>query len=176
MDEFKPTFNFIIPVFRFLVVILIGWFTLFFHFIILVQLFNKGFDLKTICSIIFIELITFFFGFMFIKAFLIQTKNFVFSKKGIEQINFLNFSKKYIKKEDVIGYSASDVRYRIKTFKQIIIYLRNGKKIEITQFCFIDFKLIEVALMHNGYHYFGFEPHRWKWFDGRHYQFEKSIS
>lgn len=176
MDEFKPTFNFIIPIFRLLIILLIGWFTLFFHFTILAQLFHKVLDFKIISSVLFIELIIFTFSFVFIKGFLAQTKNYVFSSNGIEQINFLNFSKKHIRKEDVIGYSTSEVHYKVKTFKQIIIYLKNNDKIEITQFSFIDFRFIEVVLKHNRYHYFGFEPHKWKWLDSRHYQFEKTIS
>ena len=174
MNEFKPTFNFIIPIFRLLAIIIIGWFTAHFHFVILAKLINKGLDFKTIISILIIELIVFMFGFSFIKGFLTQTRNFVFSNRGIEQINFLNFSKQHIQKSDILGYSTSDVRYRIKTFKQIIIYLRNGKKIEIIQFCYKNFRFIEVSLIHNEYHYFGYEPHKWKWFDSRYYQFEET--
>ncbi len=58
-------------------------------------------------------------------------------------------------------------------FKQVIIYLNDGTKLDLMQFNFFNFKCIKQALIDLQYTYLGYESYKWKWFDDRYYRFDE---
>ncbi|MDP2174721.1 MAG: hypothetical protein Q8K70_02295 [Bacteroidota bacterium] len=109
---------------------------------------------------------------MFFKAFITTTKNYLITDQTIEEFNVLTLKTKTIYKDDIKGFSTSKVPYRIWDFKQIIIYLKDGTKIDIMQFAYFNFKKIKPTLVNKKYNYFGHEPYIWKWFNSRVYRYD----
>lgn len=109
---------------------------------------------------------------MFFKAFIATTKNYLIQDNSIAEFDVLTFGTKTINKGDIKGFSTSTVPYRIWNFQQIIIYLKDGTKIDIMQFAYFNFKDIKPTLLDKNYKYFGHEPYIWKWPNSRVYTFE----
>ena len=79
---------------------------------------------------------------------------------------------KTIYKDNIKGFSTSKVPYRIWNFKQIIIYLKDGTKINIMQFAYFNFNKIELTLVEKKYNYLGHEKYIWKWVNRRVYKYD----
>ena len=110
---------------------------------------------------------------VFFKAFITTTKNYLINERTIEEFNVLTFKTKIIDKEEIKGFSTSKVPYRIWDFNEIIIYLKDGTKIEIMQFAYFNFKKIKQTLVDKKYNYLGHESYIWKWVNSRVYQFDE---
>lgn len=73
---------------------------------------------------------------------------------------------------DFKGYSISRYPTKLWNFKEVILYLKNGKKIEIPQFLYINFKDFLEALQKSKLTHLGYEPYKWKFPDGRKFLFD----
>lgn len=109
---------------------------------------------------------------MFLKAFITTTKNYLITDQTIEEFNLLTLKTKTIYKDDIKGFSTSSVPHRIWNFKQIIIYLKDGSKIDIMQFAYFNFKKIKPTLVDKNYNYLGHETYIWKWVNSRVYKYD----
>jgi hypothetical protein len=109
---------------------------------------------------------------MFFKEFISTTKNYKIGVSSIEEFNFLTLSTKTIYENEIKGFSSSIIPYRIWDFKQIIIYLKDGSKINLMQFAYFNFKEIKPCLLEKKYNYLGHEPYIWKWINSRVYRFD----
>ena len=170
MENFKTYFNPIIPIGRLI-------FALFFLslFIMMFYALFRDFQTSGFKEYLMIFLGIVFFGAvaeMFITPFLTATKNYAIDDRVIKEFNFLTFEAKVIPKEMVKGFSTSKIQYRIWNFKQIIIYLKDGSKIDLMQFAYFNFKEIKPLLIEKGYPYLGHEPYVWKWPNSRRYQYD----
>lgn len=172
MEDFKTQFNLFIPIGRlFTSLFLIG------VYVFMIYDFNTserhsseekytGYFLGTI-----VLLLLFW---MFFKQFLRTTKSYTITESEIREFNFLTLSTKIIHKDEVKGFSTSVIPYlRGGDFKQILIYLENGKKIDLMQFAYFNFKKIRPALVERGYEYLGHEEYVWLFPDNRRYKFDK---
>ncbi|WP_207429505.1 hypothetical protein [Pedobacter sp. SYSU D00535] len=116
------------------------------------------------------------FGALFYMYFIVllkTTKSYIITPDGIEVINLLTFQKTAISKKEILGFSTSEIPYKIGNFKEILIYLKNGDKIDLMQFAYFNFKKIEPALIDKRYDFLGYEPYIWKWVNSRVYKFDK---
>ncbi len=110
---------------------------------------------------------------MYFIVLLKTTKSYIITPDGIEVINLLTFQKTAISKKEILGFSTSEIPYKIGNFKEILIYLKNGDKIDLMQFAYFNFKKIEPALIDKRYDFLGYEPYIWKWVNSRVYKFDK---
>ncbi|MFM9838259.1 MAG: hypothetical protein ACKVOQ_08355 [Cyclobacteriaceae bacterium] len=170
MKEFKTNLNPLIPLIRFLGVLIFG--------VVLIKIFYTFFRNLTENSareyfILFVgvPLIGYLF-YVFLKGFSRSTKNYVLDNFSLRVFNLLTLQTEKISKENIRGFSTSEIPYRIATFKQIIIYLRDGRKLELMQFEYFNFRKIESALCYNDYIFLGHELYVWKFLDFRVYHFE----
>lgn len=170
MDDFKTYFNPLVALGR------IAFSFLFISIICLIIYFMvsgyKTVEIKEWFALLFGVI---FFGaifFMFFQALITTTKNYIIQDDTIKEFNALTFKTKIIDKIDVKGFSTSIVPYRIWNFQQIIIYLKDGSKIDIMQFAYFNFKYIKPTLIGKSYNYLGHEPYIWKWPNTRVYAFD----
>ena len=110
---------------------------------------------------------------IFARQLLRTTKTYLFTNNGIQEYNYLTFSSRYIQRNDIKGFSSSSIPYKLTPFKQVIIYLNDGTKLDLMQFNFFNFKRIKQALIDLQYTYLGYESYKWKWFDDRYYRFDE---
>ena len=172
MNDFRMSFNPLIPLGRFL-----G--SLFFVAMIFINnyLFFRDFKANDIKELLPIILMTIFMGLAFQMVFrplITSTKNYIIRDNAIEEYNFLTFSTRTIDKNEIKGFSTSIIPYNnIPNFKQIIIYLKDGSKIDLMQYAYFNFKKIKPALIDKKYIYLGHEPYVWKWVNSRVYKYDK---
>jgi hypothetical protein len=170
MTDFKTYFNPLIAVGRLVFSMFFGGMTCF----IIYHIFRK-FKTTELIQYGGIMLVVVLFGAlfqMFFVAFIKTTKNYLIKDNCIEEFNLLTLKTKAIHKEDIKGFSTSIVPYRIWDFKQIIIYLKDGTKIDIMQFAYFNFKNIKPDLIDKNYNYLGDEPYIWKWVNSRVYKYD----
>ena len=118
-----------------------------------------------------------FFGaffYKFFKTFVTTTKNYLITDSFIQEFNLLTLKTKTIEKQDIKGFSTSVIPYRIGNFKQIIIYLKDGSKIEMMQFAHTKYKKIKPALDSKKYFYLGHEAYNFKWINSRVYKYDNN--
>lgn len=175
-QEFKPRFNFLIPIFRLTYCIFLSGLTVIFAYSLVLSILDTERDPIEIGGILLGLILFFSYSHIITKSFFNQTKKIAVTKDFLKEINYLRDTTRFITKEDIIGFSTSVIPYKIGRFSQIIVYLKNNEKIELMQFCYFNFKEIEPVLLNCGYKYLGFEIYRWKWFDSRHYKFETASS
>ena len=170
MNDFKTYFNPLVPVGRLAVSIFFSGLTCLIIYFLFRDL--KTYGLKqNLTMLVGLTIFGAIFQ-MYFKAFITTTKNYLITDETIEEFNFLTFKTKTIYKEDIKGFSTSIVPYRIWNFKQVIIYLKNGRKIDIMQFAYFNFKKIKPTLIDKQYNYLGDEKYIWKWVNSRVYKYD----
>lgn len=170
-QEFKPKFNFLIPIFRLIYCIFLFGLTVLFTYYLVLSILATERDLIEIGAILSGLILFYSYSHVITKSFFLQTKKIAVTKDFLKEINCLRNTTRLISREDIIGFSTSIVPYKIGRFSQIIVYLKNNEKIELMQFSYFNFKKIEPVLISYGYKYLGFEEYRWKWFDRRYYKY-----
>jgi hypothetical protein len=168
--DFKAYFNPIVSIFRLLFSLAFAGLACFIIYLFFKDTSSHGnpyFAGKLLCIAVSGILFLVFF-----KALLSSAKTFRITGQHIQQFNYFTFSSTTIDKNEIKGFSTSETRYRLGNFRQVIIYLKNGKKINLMQFSYFNFRNIQPALIENGYNYFGYEPYKWKWFNNRVYKYE----
>jgi hypothetical protein len=171
MNDFKTYFNPLVPIGRLAFSIFSGGLTCFVIYLLFRDFNTNG--LKQYLTIILGATIFGAIFQMFFKAFITTTKNYLITEQTIEEFNLLTLKTKTIYKDDIKGFSTSLVPYRIWYFKQIIIYLKDGTKIDIMQFAYFNFKEIKPTLVDKKYNYLGHESYIWKWVNSRVYKYEE---
>lgn len=171
MSDFKTKINPLVPFGRLFTSL---FFVVVTFYIIIYRLFHD-FSSNTVFETLKNVLGVAFCGFMvlfWIRIFIKRTKTYTITDNEILEYNYLKFSTRIIKKDDIKGFSASVVPYNIWDFKQFIIYLKGGTKIDIMQFEYFNFSDVDIILIKKGYDFLGVEPYEWKWFDRREYKYD----
>lgn len=175
-QEFKPKFNFLVPIFRLIYCVFLLGITVMFAYHLVLSIMDTERNPIEIGAFLLGLMLFYSYSHVITKSFFLQTKKIAVTKDFLKEINFLRNTSRLITKEDIIGFSTSVIPYKIGSFSQIIVYLKNNEKIELLQFCYFNFKEIEPILLNCGYKHLGFEIYRWKWFDSRHYKYETASS
>ncbi len=162
MKDFKTRFNPLIPLGR------LGVFSFYMY---LFRTLTRNESDKYLIIILGLSLFGIIY-FTLIKPFVKTTKNYLIKDNSIEEFNLLTSKTKSIDKNEIKGFSTSIFPYRIWEFKEIIIYLKDGAKINIMQFAYFNFKNIETTLIDKKYNYLGQEPYEWNLFKGRIYKYD----
>lgn len=170
MDEFKTYFNPFALIGRLVFSLFSGGLTCFL-FYLLIREFSTNGPKEYFYIILMITLFGAFFQ-MFFTEFITKTKNYIITDQTIQEFNLLTFRSRTIPKSDIKGFSTSIIPYRIWDFKQVIIYLTDGTKIDLMQFTYFNFKKIKPTLLDKKYNYLGQEPYIWKWFNSRVYKYD----
>lgn len=169
MNDLKTQLNLLIPIGR-LFLSLFGGLNIF----LFLPSFICDFKINEFSKYIPFVLVLFVLGiiiFIFIKPFVKTTKSYTIKSDSIEEFNFLTFKKKSIDKENIKGFSTSLLQYGIWKFDEIIIYLKDGSKINIAEFTYFNFSKIKPTLIDKNYKYFGFELLEDGWFY-RNYKYD----
>ena len=169
--SFKTYFNPLVPLMCIAFIVLIIFaFTLIFDELYFSKKFHSVEDhFKLIFGFLFFGMISWIFA----RQLLRTTKTYLFTNNGIQEYNYLTFSSRYIQRNDIKGFRSSSISYKLMPFKQVIIYLNDGTKLDLMQFNFFNFKCIKQALIDLQYTYLGYESYKWKWFDDRYYRFDE---
>lgn len=171
MNDFKTFFNPLVPIGRvFFAISFIGLLGMMIYFLY-VDFETNGLE-KYVGFLIGLPLFL-AVSYLFFGEFINKTKNYLITDNYIVAFNLLTRRKKVINKDDIMGFSTSKVPYRMYDFKQIIVYLKDGTKIDIMQFAYFNFKKIQPVLIEKGYPYLGHEKYRWKWINSRIYLYDK---
>lgn len=170
MEDLKTYFNPFVPIGRFAFSIFFGFLTCFIIYLFFRDFETNGF--KEYCFIILGATTHALLFRMFFKAFITTTKNYLITEQTVEEFNILTQKTKTIYKADIKGFSTSTVPYRIWNFKQVIIYVNDGTRIDIMQFAYFNFNKIKQTLVDKKYTYLGHEPYIWKWVNSRVYKYD----
>lgn len=108
----------------------------------------------------------------FLKLLRTQRNILIFEKNHLKIIDAVFKTERAIHTSEIKGFSLTTYPTKGWDFKEILIYLSNGEKIELPQFLYWNFKDIKPGLELNGLRFLGFEKFRWKFFDSRHYEFD----
>lgn len=152
--EFKPRFNFLIPIFRLIFCLFYSGLTVVFAYFLVLSCVEKR-DPKEIGIILFGLIMFYSYSHIITKSFFLKTKKIAITNDFLKETNYLRNTIRVIPKDDIIGFSTSVVPYKIGRFSQIIVYLKNNEKIELMQFCYFNFKELEPVLLNCGYKYLG---------------------
>ncbi|GGF25957.1 hypothetical protein [Flavobacterium limi] len=171
MKHFRTQFNYIILVGRFIFTIFFAGLSVLMLYLIIENFMAKDYLAMMIFGIIF-NLIMIYFTYLLIIAIIKQSYNFTFEEGSIYKISVLSRQKELLKTTEIKGFSTSEYPLKIWNFKSLILYFQNGKKIELPQFLYFNFKEIENKLIENSIRKFGHEKHKWKSITSRHYEFE----
>lgn len=170
MKDFKIYFNPLVAIARLTFSISCGGMTC-----LIIYLLYRDYNTNGLKEYLAILLGAAFFGalfHMFFKSFITTTKNYLITDNFIQEFNLLTFKTKTIEKKDINGFSTSVIPYRIGNFKQIIIYMKDGSKIEMMQFAYVKYKKIKPTLDAKKYNYLGHEAYVWKWLNSRVYKYD----
>ena len=170
MNDFKTYFNPLVPIGRLAFSIFFAGLTCFIIYLLFRDFKTNG--LKKYFTILLGATIFGVIFQQFFKGFITTTKNYLITDQTIKEFNILTFKTKTIDKNDIKGFSTSVVPYRIWNFKQVIIYLKDGTKIDIMQFAYFNFKKIKPTLVDKKYNYLGHETYIWKWVNSRVYKYD----
>ena len=170
MEEFKTHFNPVIAVFRALFLLLIIGVICFFIFLLVTN--SIEFSSHNIFVLLFFLVLCGSFFYIILHALIKSTKSYRIKESGLDVYNIITLTLTSLDKNDIKGFSTSVVPYRIWNFKQITIYIKDGRKFELMQFEFFNFKKISESLIERNYEFLGQEPYIWKWFDSRVYKYE----
>ena len=120
------------------------------------------------CGLFLFLILTYRFG----KLVKTQRKNLIIQDKCVFIRDTVFNTEKVYNLYDIKGFSLTKYPTKIWTFKEIIIYMKNGDKIELPQFLYLNFKDFKDAFEICGLEYLGFEEYSWKFLDSRHYKYE----
>ena len=102
------------------------------------------------------------------QLFFKRSKNFEIDTESIVVHSLFTFSKTTYNKEDVYGfvtpYIKGSGRYSI-SYRKIVIYVKKGKPLQLTQYTHFNFEETFKALRGCGYRYFASEHEASEFFD-----------
>ncbi|KIO51134.1 hypothetical protein IW18_19165 [Flavobacterium hibernum] len=171
MNQFKTRYNYLILVARFIFTIFFGALSIIMIYVLIKDSKSNNYLSEFFFGIVFniiMIYLTYHFAILIIK----QSYNFKIEENSIFKISILSGRKELLKTNQIKGFSISEYPIKIWNFKSIILYLANGKKIELPQFLYFNFNKIENELIENSITKLGHEKHKWKSFDSRYYEYE----
>ena len=173
MKSFKTRFNYLLFAIRGLAFLFFLAFLFIFIFLIIPGLIESGNPSKKFIAIPLGLLLVIYFIYRFGKLLSSQRSIASIDNKGTILLkDALTGKRNMLHASDIKGFSMSKYPTKFSDFKEIILYLKNGKKIEMPQFLYWNFKEIKPAFEENGLKFLGHEPYTWKFFDSRHYHFD----
>lgn len=102
------------------------------------------------------------------QLFFKRSKNFEIDTESIVVHSLFTFSKTTYNKEDVYGFVTPYIKgtglYSI-SYRKIVIYVKKGKPLELTQYTHFNFEDTFKALRSSGYHYFASEQEASEFFE-----------
>jgi len=173
MKVFKLKYNYLIFGLRLLSFIF--FLTLFFGLIFIVApktLQSNNLNFKIFIGLLAGLFLAAFFIYRFAKLLLTQRNILTFVDGQLKRSDAIIKKESIINVEDIKGFSLTRYPTRVWNFKEIIIYLNSGEKIELPQFLYWNFSDIKKKLESNGLVFLGGEPFRWRFPDRRYYKFE----
>lgn len=171
MRSFKTRFNYLILVGRFILMLFFGTLSVFLMYLIIEKLKLQGYSNEVLPLALF-NFILLYLTYHFIVIIYNQSYNFEIEEHKIFKISIFSGKKELLKTDQIKGFSTSIYPIKVWNFKSIILYLKNGKKLEMPQFLYFNFNEIENKLIENSVTKLGHEKYKWKFFDSRHYEFE----
>ncbi|WP_146171794.1 hypothetical protein [Flavobacterium magnum] len=171
MTNFQTKFNYFIFVLRIILTLFAGSMLIFTVIVSPSLLETEKDSFAIISGVILFALLWGFLCYRVAKLVFTQIHIFDFKNHELTIINAITKVEKQIKLDEIRGFSTSQYQTRVWDFKSVIIYYENGRKEELPQFLYLNFKKIPVALEAIGINNFGYEPFVWKFFDSRHYKY-----
>jgi hypothetical protein len=166
MLPFNTRLNPIVPITR----LLFGIALIFGGFVpIIISYVEDGFEFKIVFILIPVFMTS--IGFLFMSAFIKETKTYKLDKLGLIEKNWLLNKSMTISMSEIKGYSLSIVPYQFGDVNEILIYSINQQVISLKKFNYLNYKDIQDALDKMGVRFLGTESYRWKWFNSRVYKF-----
>ena len=107
-----------------------------------------------------------FFSFSFIYSIIKETYNISISNNSFKLIRPFSLNEKTILKENIKGYSKSQIKYGIYignslfNTNSIVVYFDNSKPFELVKYNYMNFKQIENQLKELNVPYLGFEEYQ----------------
>lgn len=172
MRSFKTRFNYLILVGRFILMLFFGTLSVFLMYLIIEKLKLQGYSNEVLPLALF-NFILLYLTYHFIVIIYNQSYNFEIEEHKIFKISIFSGKKELLKTDQIKGFSTSIYPIKVWNFKSIILYLKNGKKLEMPQFLYFNFNEIENKLIENSVTKLGHEKYKWKFFDSRYYEFEQ---
>ena len=172
MKLFKTRFNYLILVGRFILMLFFGTLSVFLMYLIIEKLKLQGYSNEVLPLALF-NFILLYLTYHFIVIIYNQSYNFEIEEHKIFKISIFSGKKELLKTDQIKGFSTSIYPIKVWNFKSIILYLKNGKKLEMPQFLYFNFNEIENKLIENSVIKLGHEKYKWKFFDSRYYEFEQ---
>jgi hypothetical protein len=166
MKTFKTQFNPLMSIGRLAIVVLltIVLFTMLTHKNYMGYYADSNQETKHILSIIFVA------GLLILSTFFLfsRAKDFDIDEDKIVVHSLFTFSKTTYNKEDVYGFVTPYIKgtglYSI-SYRKIVIYVKKGKPLELTQYTHFNFEDTFKALRSSGYRYFASEHEASEFFD-----------
>ncbi|NTS44019.1 hypothetical protein HRG84_24280 [Flavisolibacter sp. BT320] len=177
MTDFKTKFNYI--VFGLRLLFFIFFVGLFFVFVFKAApaFYNdNAFGVKLVAGLLAGFFLTTFLPYRFGKILLKERNDIIIQDGKLTLEDAITRKQRHIDKNQLLGFSTTVYETKAWNFKSMIFYFTDGDKIEFPQFLYWNFKDIKQMLIDNDIKYFGHEPYRWKWFDTRHYYFDKETA
>ncbi|MEG0848310.1 MAG: hypothetical protein RSD71_00940 [Flavobacterium sp.] len=171
MKLFKTQFNYLILVGRFILMLFFGTLSVFLMYLIIEKLKLQSYSNEVLQLVLF-NFILMYLTYHFVVIICKQSYNFEIEESNIFKISIFSDKKELLKTDQIKGFSTSIYPIKVWNFKSIILYLKNGKKLELPQFLYFNFNEIENKLIENSVIKLGHEKYKWKFFDSRHYQYE----
>lgn len=171
MKLFKTRFNYLILVGRFILMLFFGTLSVFLMYLIIEKLKLQSYSNEVLQLVLF-NFILMYLTYHFVAIICKQSYNFELEEGNIFKISIFSDKKELLKTDQIKGFSTSIYPIKVWNFKSIILYLKNGKKLELPQFLYFNFNEIENKLIENSVIKLGHEKYKWKFFDSRHYQYE----
>lgn len=152
MKEYRLKFNFLIPILR-ATFLIVSISIIIFLLLIIV---DKGIAqiMKDIPALLYFLFIIGLFSviiYQMVKGLFNETLSIKITNDNIEIRNLILFKKDILTKNDVSGIYSSDKQFAKGTWKTVIINTANGKRFELVQFNYFDFKKIIDVLTYFGY-------------------------
>ena len=171
MNQFRTRFNYLILITRVISVLFFGALSAMMIYIVIQNLQSNDYLAVIFFGTLFTSIMV-YLTYYFAKIIFNQSYNFKIEENNIFKISILSGKKELLKTNEIKGFSTSEYPLKIWTFKSIILYLENGKKIELPQFLYFNFGKIEDEFIKNSIRNLGHEKHKWKLWDSRYYEFE----
>jgi hypothetical protein len=135
---------------------------------------SEGHDLSGVIGLtITFTLLLLFVNVKFIRAVWTERFGLRIERDSLIITDHLRCKRQTLQRADIKGFSLSEYPLRGLSVKSILLYLSSGKKIELPQFLFFNFKQLPPALEQNGIKFLGKEPYSWKWIDSRTYKYDQ---
>lgn len=141
MEIFETKYNYLVLALRvlfflFVIALFIGFAT----FVIPKAINGRQFGFKSILGMIAATFLLVFLFLRFLKLLINQRNILTFGADHLRVIDAVFKNEKIINNSDIKGFSLSRYPTRFWNFKEVVIYLTNGKKIELPQFLYWNYK------------------------------------